>query len=120
MHLILFFSYKILKILKSVFQCDTTAGIFLHQFNNESEVIYSDGEILLWAIEDLSPKLAKTRWRNFPAAQFCFSWILHQVTFPNLGPRLPQFLPFTLCFIDDWEIKNKLMGVTCLDHIGNI
>lgn len=110
-------SYKILKILKTIFKCDKTVGIFLHQFKNECDVIYSDGEILLWAINDLSPKLAKTRWRNFPAAQFCFSWILHQVTFPNLGPRLPQFLPFTLCFIDDWEIKNKLMGITCLDHI---
>ena len=105
---------------KTIFKCDNTVGIFLHQFKNEREVIYSDGEILLCAINDLSPKLAKTRWRNFPAAQFCFSWILHQVTFPNLGPRLPQFLPFTLCFIDDWEIKNKLMGITCLDHIGKI
>jgi len=110
-------SYKILKRLKTIFKCDKTVGIFLYQFHNECEGITSDGEILLWAINDLSPKLAKTRWRNFPAAQFCFSWILHQVTFPNLGPRLPQFLPFTLCFIDDWETKNKLMGLTCLDHI---
>ena len=105
-------------MLKTIFKCDKSIGIFLYQFKNESELVYSAGEVLLWAINDLSPKLAKKCWRNFPGAQFCFSWILHQVTFPNLGPRLQHFLPFTLCFIDDWELKNKLMGLTCLDHIG--
>ena len=82
------------------------------------EIGLSNGQVLRWAIEDLSPKLSKTSWRNFPAAQFCFSWILHQISFPDLGPHLAQFLPFCLCFTDDWEVKNKLMGLTCLNHVG--
>ena len=104
--------------LKAVFKCDSTIKIFLHQFENKPESGSVDGQVLRWAIQDLSPKLGKTIWRNYPAAQFCFSWILHQLSFPDLGPRLSDFLPFSLCFIDDWEVKNKAMGLTCLDHIG--
>jgi len=103
--------------LKNIFKCDTTIAIFLYQFERESEVTCTNEQVLHWAIQDLSPKLAKKSWRSYPAAQFCFSWILHQAMSPNVGPRLSEFLPFTLCFIDDWELKNKVMGLTCLDHI---
>ena len=113
-----FFSYKILSQLKAVFKCNSTTAIFLYEVGGKKETTKKP-QVLNWSIRELSPKLTKTLWRKYPAAQFCFAWILHQITSPNLGACIPEFLPFTLCFMDDWEDKNKIMGLTCLDHIGN-
>ena len=33
------------------------------------------------------------------------------------APNLPEFLPFVLTFCDDWEVKNKIFALHCLDHI---
>lgn len=110
-------SYQILTCLKSVFLCDSASSLFLYKYKESCDSKATDTQILHIAIKELSPKLSKTSWKNYPAAQFCFSWILHQITLPDLGAHLPNFLPFTLCFVDDWETKNKLMGLTCMDHI---
>ena len=98
--------------------CSTSTSVFLFRYQENCEATHADSQILHIAIKELSPKLSKTCWKNFPAAQHCFSWILHQITFPDIGTQLTEFLPFSLCFVDDWESKNKLLGLTCLDHIS--
>ena len=115
---VLFCSYQILRRLKTIFTCTTVTSIFLYEFKETSDVTKADAQILRLSIKELSQKLTKICWKNHPAAQYCFSWILHQITFPHVGVHLPDFLPFTLCFTDDWEATNKLMGLTCLDHIS--
>ncbi len=98
--------YKILTLLKKeVFHTDNMADVLLQ------------GNVLKWCLQELHPKLDKDSWRLYPAACRCFSWLLHQITAPNLSNLLNEFLPFVLRFIDDWDIKNKAFGVQCLNHI---
>ena len=40
--------------------------------------------------------------------QAAFCWMVFQVSFPDLSAFLPEFLPFSLRFVDDWETGNKV------------
>ena len=78
-------------------------------------LICSDCEILNWCLEDLHNKLET--WKNYPGAQHSLSWLLRQLTSPEISQFLPKFMPFVLRFLDDWEPRNKITALHCLDHI---
>ena len=56
-------------------------------------------------------------WKSYPGAQYCFSWLLRQVSGDLLRNNLQEFLPFALRFLDDWQLENKICALHCLDHI---
>ena len=98
-------SYIILTVLKrEIFKEDSITKIFqVHP------------EFLQWSLTELRLKLgSQNEWKNYPGAQYCFSWLLRQL---NSFRNLPEFLPFVLKFGDDWEIKNKIFALHCLQHI---
>lgn len=99
-------TYKILGCLKRTFECDSV-----------SSIVVEHGQLLRWCLEEIHPKLTKSEWRQYPGAQHCLLWLLHQITSPDLSQYIGEFLPFALRFVDDWESKNKLVGIHCLDHI---
>ena len=89
-----------------------------------------------WCVGDLSERLDRAVWKRHPGAQAAFCWMVFQVSFPDLSGFLPEFLPFSLRFVDDWETGNKVgeshefelthatcisllkvRGVHCLRHI---
>ena len=98
-------SYIILTVLKrEIFKEDSITQIF---------EVHPD--CLQWCLSDLRLKLgSQNGWKNYPGAQVCFSWILRQL---NTSIYLPDFLPFVLKFGDDWETKNKIFAIHCLQHI---
>ena len=98
-------SYIILTVLKrEIFKEDSITQIFQ---------VHPD--CLQWCLSDLRLKLgSQNGWKNYPGAQVCFSWILRQL---NNSIYLPDFLPFVLKFGDDWETKNKIFAIHCLQHI---
>ena len=98
-------SYIILTVLKrEVFKADSITAIF-----------QKHPEFLSWCLSELRVKLQD--WKNYPGAQFCFAWLLRQL---NAFSHLPEYLPYVLKFCDDWEIKNKIFSLHCLQHIlGN-
>ena len=98
-------SYIILTVLKrEIFKEDSITKIFqVHP------------EFLQWCLTELRLKLgSQNEWKNYPGAQYCFSWLLRQL---NSFQNLPEFLPFVLKFGDDWEIKNKIFALHCLQHV---
>ena len=64
-------------------------------------------QMVRWCIGDLSERLDKAVWKQHPGAQAAFCWMVFQVSFPDLSGFLPEFLPFSLRFVDDWETGNK-------------
>jgi hypothetical protein len=73
--------------------------------------------LLKWCLESLQAKLSKDEWKLYPGARYSFAWHLRQVTQPHLSGFLHEFLPFSLRFLDDWEIPTKVFAIHCLDHI---
>ena len=99
-------SYEILTHLKKIFNVDSI-----------SELFHNHPNLLKKCLTELHQKLDKKSWKHFPGAQCNFEWILHQVSSHYLTQNLQEFLPFSLRFLDDWEIKNKLFAILCIDHI---
>jgi hypothetical protein len=99
-------SYLILSTLKKdVFKTESVSEIF----NN-------DEEFLQLCLKSIQEKL-EDDWRSYPGAQYCFSWLLRQVSGDLLRHHLQEFLPFALRFLDDWQLENKTFALHCLDHI---
>ena len=100
-------SYKILTLLKTkFFKTDSMIKIFVNR-----------PDVLKLCLNEVQQKLGKDSWKNHPGAQCSFAWILRQISSPHVSQYLQEFLPFSLRFLDDWEIKNKLFAIQCLDHI---
>ena len=100
-------SYKILSHLKNkTFKNDSIANIFVNH-----------PDLLKYCLTEVQQKLGKNSWKRYPGAQCSFAYILRQVSSPHMSQYLQEFLPFALRFLDDWEIKNKIFAVECLDHI---
>jgi hypothetical protein len=108
-------SYRLLSLTRAVLYVMSTPELLLSTGDGE----FASGQIVRWCVEDLKVKLEKDVWKRFPGAQAAFSWLLNQFCAPDLSEFLPEFLPFSLRFIDDWETKNKIRGILCLGHIIN-
>jgi len=97
-------SYKVLGGLKSTLNSSSV-----------NKILLNDQKVLRGCINELRPKL--DNFRDYPAAQTCFVWLLNHVQFPELSGHVAEFLPFSLRFVDDWESRNKSVGLGCLNHI---
>lgn len=86
--------------------------------NSIAELLLENPQFLGWCLRDqLHCKLTKQDWKSYPGARTSFAWLLRQICEPHLSKYLSEFLPFTLTFLDDWEIKHKAFALHCLDHI---
>ena len=63
------------------------------------------------------PLLLRDTWRQNPMAVAGFQYCLQTMTFPHLSEFIEQVLPPSLLFLDDYNVKNKEMGIECLMHI---
>jgi len=98
-------AYKVLGLLKTL---SGDSSLTTH-------LLRDDCKLLKRCLEELHPKLDE--FRDYPGAQASFFWLMHHVQFPHLSAHIHEFLPFALRFLDDWEGKNKLIGVQCLRHL---
>ena len=68
-------------------------------------------------IEVLKPRLRKNHWKQNPASVVCFTAILTELKSPEVGNYLSDILPLLLNLIDDFEAKNKIVGLKCVQHL---
>jgi len=106
-------AYRLLSLARSAFAVSSTSQLFLSTGGGN----FASGQMVRWCIGDLSERLDKAVWKRHPGAQAAFCWMVFQVSFPDLSAFLPEFLPFSLRFVDDWETGNKVRGVLSLKHI---
>lgn len=99
-------SYLILSHIKTeVFKCSSI-----------NEILNKDEDFMRFCLNTIHEKL-EDDWKSHPGAQYCFSWLLRQVSGDLLRRHLQEFLPFALRFLDDWQLENKIFALHCLDHI---
>uniref|UniRef100_A0A0P4WN55 TELO2-interacting protein 2 n=1 Tax=Scylla olivacea TaxID=85551 RepID=A0A0P4WN55_SCYOL len=68
-------------------------------------------------LQRLSEMLNKSNWRMYPSLKMTYWWILRNTGKDDLGQNLVLLLPPALFIVDDWEDRNKLLGIQCLRHI---
>ena len=82
----------------------------------ESLLNMNDGRfgLLQRVLNEVLPKLTKSTWKLNPAASHVFRRCLLATQQPLLSDCLPMFLPPTFLFVDDFEVDNRLSGLSCL------
>ncbi|KAK3858170.1 hypothetical protein Pcinc_035626 [Petrolisthes cinctipes] len=75
-----------------------------------------DGHIK-YILQKLSEVLIKSTWRSYPGIKMSYWRILHYLDNDTLGDQLAYLLPPALFIVDDWEQKNKILGIECLQFI---
>lgn len=100
-------SYSILTVLKNqIFKLDSLSSIF-----------EENPELLRICVRNLHLKLTKEDWKKYPAAQQCSGWLLRQISGRFLSEFLADFLPFSLRFIDDWQLTHKIFALQNISYI---
>lgn len=94
------------------FNCTTTREL-LRGLPGDEPTYWLFKEVL----EILSRRLLKSTWESSPDAKVVFSWMLHQVSRPDLSEFLRYVMPPSLLFSDDYRTENKVLGITCLHYI---
>lgn len=68
-------------------------------------------------LQRLSEMLNKSNWRMYPSLKMTYWWILRNTGKDDLGEHLVLLLPPALFIVDDWEDRNKQLGIQCLHHV---
>ena len=93
-------SYLILSIIKKeVFKSSSI-----------NEILNKDREFLQLCLKDIHEKL-EDQWKSYPGTQYCFSWLLRQVSGNLLRHHLQEFLPYTLRYDIDMEFQALLVKI---------
>lgn len=78
-------SYLILAIIKKeVFESSSI-----------NEILNKDKDFLQLCLKDIHEKF-EDEWKSYPGTQYCFSWLLRQVSGNLLRQHLQELLPYTL------------------------
>ena len=91
-------------------QVDSIGRLLQTSNTGRKTVFQSAGDIL-------RPFLHKDRWKRDPAAVACYVSLLTELKSPAIGDCLAEIFPPMLNLIDDFELKHKLMGITCAQHV---
>ncbi|KAK7076265.1 hypothetical protein SK128_010157 [Halocaridina rubra] len=79
------------------------------------------GEVAVNYLEHILQNLVKTlnkaNWKACPASKATYFFILMNLDEKCLGSNMPYLLPPALFIVDDWEARNKVFGLKCLQHI---
>lgn len=112
-----------------LFDCNTMPELFSANSPRDSSLRQSScgketplgsdlrSEILKAILQKLSEDLRKDNWRQRPSLKMSYWWILRNIGKDDLGDHLAYLLPPALFIADDWENRNKLLGLQCLQHI---
>ncbi|KAG0722461.1 TELO2-interacting protein 2 [Chionoecetes opilio] len=120
-------SKKIMGKLSELFDCSNVADL-VHSKGDSSGTQSSDNienligkdnrqDFMKPTLQKLSEMLNKDNWKMYPSLKMSYWWILRNIGKDDLGEHLVHLLPPALFIVDDWEAKNKLLGLKCLHHI---
>ncbi|XP_045132086.1 TELO2-interacting protein 2-like isoform X2 [Portunus trituberculatus] len=89
------------------------------QNHDDKHVLVKDGSqsFMKSILQRLSEMLNKSNWRMYPSLKMTYWWILRNTGKDDLGEHLKVLLPPALFIVDDWEDRNKVLGIQCLSHI---
>lgn len=70
-----------------------------------------------FVLEKLSESLKKSTWKSYPAVKMVYQYMLELLDHRSISIHLPYLLPPALFITDDWEKRNKVLGLSALRHI---
>ncbi|XP_044171239.1 TELO2-interacting protein 2-like isoform X2 [Acropora millepora] len=65
----------------------------------------------------LRPNLLRETWKKSPMACPALVWCTMQLKYPYVSDHFGKLMSPLLLLIDDYEVKNKVMGLRCVRHI---
>lgn len=121
-------SQKIMNKLCELYGCSAVTELLVYSQRNASGKQRIDDkescitkdiqqDLMKPTLQRLSEIFNKDNWKIYPSLKMSYWWILNRTGKNDLGDHLVHLLPPALFIVDDWENKNKLLGLQCLSHI---
>ena len=107
-------SKKNMNLLLQIYNCEDIKELLLLKTFNDCKL---DQCLLDCVMEEVLPRLRKDVWKRNPSRVSVYRICLFSITFPLLGDYVSYFLPPALTFLDDFEVKSRIIGVNCIQHI---
>ncbi|XP_069182953.1 TELO2-interacting protein 2-like [Procambarus clarkii] len=120
-------SKNVMNKLCEVCQCKSVRELLNGEFTDTSERSYQNSGTSLenekeisyikFILQAFSGIFNKNNWKTYPSLKMSYWKILQYLNQKTLGEQLAYLLPPALFIVDDWEQRNKVLGLNCLLYI---
>ena len=70
-------------------------------------------------LTELSPYFNQYAWKRVVYIKHVLVWCITKIKFPLLVSHITTVLPFLLQLVDDYETKNKCLGISTIEYVVN-